>query len=78
MPSRPAGDVDYDIAGIGYSKIRQADPRIEAQVHVALGDARTVLNIGAGAGSYEPKDRHVIAIEPAAAMRAQRGRERPV
>lgn len=72
MPSRPAGDVDYDVAGVGYATVRQADPRIEARVHAALGDARTVLNIGAGAGSYEPMDRHVIAIEPAAAMRAQR------
>ncbi len=72
MTSGPAGDVDYDLAGQGYALQRQADPRIEAQVHAALGSARTVLNIGAGAGSYEPTDRHVIAIEPAAAMRAQR------
>jgi ubiquinone/menaquinone biosynthesis C-methylase UbiE len=41
-------------------------------VHEALGSARTVLNVGAGAGSYEPTDRHVIAVEPSAAMRAQR------
>src|SRR5437762_10948729 len=46
-------------------------PRIAALVHAALGPARTVLNVGAGAGSYEPADRHVIAIEPSAAMRAQ-------
>ena len=76
MQSRPAGDVDYGAWGRGYSLQRRADPRIEAQVHAALGDARTVLNIGAGAGSYEPRDRHVIAIEPAAAMRAQRGPDR--
>ena len=41
-------------------------------MHQALGSARTVLNIGAGAGSYEPEDRYVLAIEPSAAMRAQR------
>lgn len=41
-------------------------------IHAALGDARTVLNVGAGAGSYEPTDRHVLAVEPSAAMRAQR------
>jgi hypothetical protein len=57
---------------VGYSARRRADPRIEAQIHAALGDARTVVNVGAGAGSYEPRDRHVIAVEPSAAMRAQR------
>jgi len=69
---QPAGDVDYGRFGQGYSRQRRTDPRIEARVHRALGDARTVLNVGAGAGSYEPLDRHVVAIEPSAAMRAQR------
>lgn len=69
---RLGGDFDYDTHGRGYATVRQADPRIEALVHEALGDARTVLNVGAGAGSYEPADRHVIALEPSAAMRAQR------
>jgi SAM-dependent methyltransferase len=69
---QPAGDVDYGAHGQGYAGRRRTDPRIESWVHAALGDARTVLNVGAGAGSYEPADRHVIAIEPAAAMRAQR------
>jgi SAM-dependent methyltransferase len=68
----PAGDVDYAAIGQGYAQQRRPDPRIAAWVHEALGPARTVLNIGAGAGSYEPEDRHVIAIEPSAAMRAQR------
>lgn len=72
----PAGDVDYHAVGQGYSRQRRTDPRIEQLVHDALGDARSVLNVGAGAGSYEPADRQVIAIEPAAAMRAQRPRER--
>jgi SAM-dependent methyltransferase len=67
-----AGDFDYDANGQGYARQRRTDPRIAALVHQALGSARTVLNVGAGAGSYEPIDRHVIAIEPSAAMRAQR------
>jgi hypothetical protein len=69
---RIGGDFDYEAHGAGYAVQRRPDPRIEAMVHRALGEARTVLNVGAGAGSYEPADRHVIAIEPSAAMRAQR------
>jgi len=69
---KPAGDVDYGMHGQGYSNKRRADPRIAAWVHRALGDAQTVLNVGAGAGSYEPGDRYVIALEPSEAMRAQR------
>ena len=67
-----AGDVDYGEIGGSYARYRQPDPVIEAQVHAALGDARTVLNVGAGAGSYEPTDREVTAVEPSASMRAQR------
>lgn len=67
-----AGDVDYDVHGRDYAQHRRADPRIAAMIHDALGPARTVLNVGAGAGSYEPLDRHVIAIEPSAVMRRQR------
>jgi SAM-dependent methyltransferase len=67
-----AGDVDYELAGQGYATRRRTDPRIAALVHDALGPARTVLNVGAGAGSYEPEDRYVVALEPSAAMRAQR------
>jgi SAM-dependent methyltransferase len=51
---------------------RRTEPRIAEQVWAALGDARTVLNVGAGTGSYEPSDRDVIAVEPSALMRAQR------
>jgi SAM-dependent methyltransferase len=69
-----AGDFDYDRHGAGYARQRRTDPRIAARVHAALGEARTVINVGAGAGSYEPEDRHVVAVEPAAAMRAQRPR----
>jgi len=64
--------VDYDRHGRTYSAHRRADPRIAARIHAALGDARTVLNVGAGAGSYEPRDRWVLAVEPNATMRAQR------
>lgn len=67
-----AGDADYGAIGTGYARIRQPDPRIAAQFHAALGDARTVLNVGAGAGSYEPTDRVVTAVEPSTSMRAQR------
>src|SRR5687767_9687038 len=69
---RMGGDFDYDTHGQGYAQIRRTDPRIAALVHEALGIARTVLNVGAGAGSYEPTDRYVLALEPSATMRAQR------
>lgn len=69
---RPAGDVDYEQHGRDYAVLRTTDARIEARVHAALGTSRTVLNVGAGTGSYEPVDRYVLAVEPSAAMRAQR------
>jgi len=62
----------YDTIGATYTVTRRTEPRIAAQVWAALGDARTVLNVGAGTGSYEPPDRDVIAVEPSAVMRAQR------
>jgi SAM-dependent methyltransferase len=62
----------YDTIGATYTVTRRTEPRIAAQVWAALGDARTVLNIGAGTGSYEPRDRDVTAVEPSALMRAQR------
>jgi SAM-dependent methyltransferase len=66
------GSVDYERHGLTYAQHRRADLRIEARIHAALGDARTVLNVGAGSGSYEPRDRWVLAAEPSATMRAQR------
>jgi SAM-dependent methyltransferase len=72
MTQTLAGDFDYDTHGRGYALRRRPDPRIAGLIHAALGDARTVLNVGAGAGSYEPDDRYVLAVEPSAAMRAQR------
>ena len=68
MPAR----VDYERHGGTYGRHRRADPRIAARIHAALGGARTVLNVGAGTGSYEPRDRWVLAVEPSATMRAQR------
>jgi SAM-dependent methyltransferase len=62
----------YDRIGRSYVATRGEDPRIAAAIHAALGDARTVLNVGSGAGAYEPRDRDVIAVEPSAVMRAQR------
>ncbi len=67
-----AGQVDYERHGRTYARHRRADPRITARILAALGDAPTVLNVGAGAGSYEPEDRWVLAVEPSATMRAQR------
>ena len=67
-----AGDFDYDTAQVDYAQHRRADPRIASLVHAALGDARTVVNVGAGAGSYEPTDREVTAVEPSASQRAER------
>ena len=62
----------YDAIGSAYPATRRTEPRIAARVWDALGDARTVLNVGAGTGSYEPPDRQVTAVEPSAVMRAQR------
>jgi SAM-dependent methyltransferase len=62
----------YDRIGYDYTRERRADPRIAARVMAALGGARTVVNVGAGAGAYEPHDRWVLAVEPSGAMRAQR------
>ncbi|MBS1594037.1 MAG: class I SAM-dependent methyltransferase [Bacteroidetes bacterium] len=63
---------DYDRFGQSYSAQRRTDPRIAAYIHAALGDAKTVLNVGAGGGSYEPDDRYVVAVEPSVSMRTQR------
>jgi SAM-dependent methyltransferase len=62
----------YDRIGYGYRGIRRADTRLAEPIHRALGDARRVINVGAGAGSYEPDDREVVAVEPSAVMIAQR------
>jgi Methyltransferase domain len=67
-----AGDADYGQIGVAYSRYRRPDPRIAAVVSRALGAARSVVNVGAGAGSYEPLDQMVTPVEPSASMRSQR------
>src|SRR6266550_659717 len=66
------GDTRYDVIGAEYAVTRREDPRLAALIHAALGEARTVVNVGAGAGAYEPRDRNVVAIEPSEVMIAQR------
>ncbi|MEU3404628.1 class I SAM-dependent methyltransferase [Streptomyces sp. NPDC006670] len=79
-PATPAGTAEapahapvYDRIGVGYSSVRRPDPRWAAQIEASLGDARTVLNLGAGTGAYEPEGRTLVAVEPSLRMRAQRG-----
>ncbi|MGB9153761.1 MAG: class I SAM-dependent methyltransferase [Alphaproteobacteria bacterium] len=67
-----AGDVNYGLIGPGYSRYRQPDPRISYFIKKELIGAKSVLNVGAGPGSYEPTDKNVTAVEPSASMRAQR------
>jgi SAM-dependent methyltransferase len=62
----------YEQIGGGYTRHRHPDPRIAAQLDEALADARRIVNVGAGAGSYEPCDRHLVAVEPSTVMLAQR------
>jgi SAM-dependent methyltransferase len=67
-----AGDADYGTIGTGYSDFRRPDPRIAALIEQALAGSRTVVNVGAGAGSYESRAFETTAVEPSASMRAQR------
>jgi SAM-dependent methyltransferase len=62
----------YDRIGSGYPTTRRTEPRIAALIHAGLGDAETVVNVGAGTGSYEPAGRRVTAVEPSAVMIRQR------
>ncbi|MEV6285590.1 class I SAM-dependent methyltransferase [Kribbella sp. NPDC051770] len=71
-PDGSAGDADYGRIGADYTTYRRPEPRIAAAIRDALGPVRTVLNVGAGAGSYEPTDLDLVAVEPSAQMRAQR------
>jgi SAM-dependent methyltransferase len=73
----PAGDFDYERGGDGYALHRRPDPSIAALVRRSLSGAKTVINVGAGAGSYEPEDLDVTAVEPSAMMRSQRRADRP-
>jgi ubiquinone/menaquinone biosynthesis C-methylase UbiE len=67
-----SGAPAYDRVGLNYAEHRRADSRIAARIRAALGDARSVVNVGAGSGSYEPGDRETIAVEPSPVMIAQR------
>jgi Methyltransferase domain len=67
-----AGDANYGVIGERYAQYRRPDPRIAELIEKALGAAQTVLNVGAGAGAYEPTDRIVTAVEPSQSMRSQR------
>src|SRR5262245_61389379 len=67
-----SGSPVYDTIGRGYARQRRPDPRIAGRLIAALGGARSVLNVGAGAGSYEPMDRRVVAVGPSVVMTAQR------
>jgi hypothetical protein len=58
----------YDDIGRSYARHRRPDPRITRQINAALGDAERIVDVGAGAGSYEPPDRHVLAVEPSPIM----------
>jgi SAM-dependent methyltransferase len=62
----------YESIGATYTVTRRTEPRIAASIWAALGHAKTVLNVGAGTGSYEPPGREVVAVEPSVLMRAQR------
>lgn len=68
----------YERIGRGYAELRRPEPRIAARLEAALGSARSVVNVGAGAGSYEPPERALVAVEPACAMIAQRTSDAPV
>jgi SAM-dependent methyltransferase len=67
-----AGDADYGVIGANYSSYRVPDDRIARVILAAIGDAGTVLNVGAGAGGYEPSGKRVTAVEPSVSMRRQR------
>jgi SAM-dependent methyltransferase len=71
-PDHQPTDASYEQIGLRYTSARCTEPRIAARIFSALGDARTVLNVGAGTGSYEPPDRDVLAVEPSRVMRSQR------
>ncbi|GAB2576030.1 class I SAM-dependent methyltransferase [Kribbella endophytica] len=71
-PDGSAGDADYGRIGVDYTAYRRPEPQIAAAIRDALGPARKILNVGAGAGAYEPTDVDLVAVEPSAQMRAQR------
>ena len=71
MANRRGLEATYDRIGVGYGKVRRPDPRLAVMIAEALGDAETIVNVGAGAGSYEPSGRRVVAAEPSRVMLGQ-------
>ena len=71
MDPRAAPGFAYDVIGVGYGARRRPDPRLATAIHQALGPGTRLVNVGAGAGSYEPADRSVVAVEPSEVMLAQ-------
>lgn len=65
----------YDLIGTGYARTRREDPTLYNRIVACLGSSKTVINVGAGTGSYEPKDRKVLAVEPSEVMVRQRGED---
>ena len=74
MPAEPAAPL-YDEMGRGYARRRRPDPNIARRIYAAVGDSATIVNVGAGSGSYEPSHRRVLAVEPSATMIRQRARD---
>lgn len=72
MKQNETDKYNYNLHGSGYNKYRHTEPKIAEKIFAALGTAKTVLNVGAGSGSYEPQDKYVVAVEPSAVMRSMR------
>jgi SAM-dependent methyltransferase len=70
-------DTDYERLASDYASVRRPDPAVAEQLKTWLGGARTVINVGAGTGAYEPQDRYVVAVEPSEQMRRRRPRDLP-
>lgn len=70
------GGTRYNSIGVGYSQCRREDPVLYEKIISALGNCQTVVNVGAGAGSYEPRDRIVVAVEPSEVMARQRSSDK--
>ncbi|MEM9565641.1 MAG: class I SAM-dependent methyltransferase [Actinomycetota bacterium] len=62
----------YQSISTTYDTIRREDERVARRIHDAVGDAERVINVGAGTGNYEPRDRPVVAVEPSSDMIAKR------
>lgn len=66
----------YNVIGSGYAQTRSEDPSLYNRIIACLESSKSVVNVGAGTGSYEPRDRHTLAIEPSEVMVRQRGEHR--